>query len=79
MDMYGFYTGKIFDAYEYLGAHVIEDGVVFRTFAPAANRITLVGDFSNWEEIEMNKVYNGNFYEAIVPNAKEGMKYLYKI
>lgn len=22
MDMYGFYTGKIFDAYQYLGAHV---------------------------------------------------------
>ena len=22
MDFYGFYTGKIFDAYKYLGAHV---------------------------------------------------------
>lgn len=79
MDMYGFYTGKIFDAYEYLGAHIINEGVVFRTFAPAAQRITLVGDFSSWEEIEMNKVYNGNFYEVVVPNATEGMKYLYKI
>ena len=22
MDFYGFYTGKVFDAYKYLGAHV---------------------------------------------------------
>lgn len=22
MDIYGFYTGKIFNAYEYMGAHV---------------------------------------------------------
>ena len=26
MDFYGFYTGKIFDAYKYLGAHVEEKG-----------------------------------------------------
>lgn len=35
MDYYGFYTGKIFDAYRYLGAHVEEEGVTFCTFAPA--------------------------------------------
>ena len=26
MDFYGFYTGKIFDAYKYLGAHVEKIG-----------------------------------------------------
>ena len=26
MDFYGFYTGKIFDAYEFLGAHPDKDG-----------------------------------------------------
>ena len=40
MDFYGFYTGKIFDAYEFLGAHPDKDGTTFRTFAPAASRIT---------------------------------------
>ena len=44
MDFYGFYTGKIFDAYKYLGAHVEEKGVTFRTFAPSASRITLIGE-----------------------------------
>ena len=31
MDFYGFYTGKIFDAYQYLGAHTEKTGVTFRT------------------------------------------------
>ena len=44
MDFYGFYTGKIFDAYEFLGAHPDKDGTTFRTFAPAASRITVIGD-----------------------------------
>ena len=29
MDYYGFYTGKEFTAYEYLGAHIQENGTVF--------------------------------------------------
>ena len=51
MDFYGFYTGKIFDAYQYLGAHVVEEGVVFRTFAPSASRITLIGEFNHWQRL----------------------------
>ncbi len=42
MDFYGFYTGKIFDAYRFLGAHPEAEGVTFRTFAPGAARIALI-------------------------------------
>lgn len=38
MDKYGFYIGKILDAYEYLRCHLVEDEAVFRTFAPAATK-----------------------------------------
>lgn len=79
MDFYGFYTGKIFDAYKYLGAHVEEKGVTFRTFAPSASRITLIGEFNDWQEWEMNKVSDGNFWECYVPQAKSGQMYKYKI
>lgn len=79
MDFYGFYTGKIFDAYEYLGAHPQPEGVVFRTFAPAASRITLIGEFNDWSEWEMNRVNDGNFWEVYVPQAKPGQMYKYKI
>ena len=79
MDFYGFYTGKIFDAYKYLGAHVEEKGVTFRTFAPSASRITLIGEFNDWQEWEMNKVSDGNFWECYIPQAKAGQMYKYKI
>ena len=79
MDFYGFYTGKIFDAYKYLGAHVRGDGTVFRTFAPAASRVGLIGEFSGWEELPMTKVHDGNFWEISAEKAKPGMMYKYRI
>lgn len=79
MDFFGFYTGKIFDAYRYLGAHVEEQGVTFRTFAPSASRITLIGEFNGWQEWEMNQVHDGNFWECYVQNAHPGMMYKYRI
>ena len=60
MDFYGFYTGKIFDAYQYLGAHPQEEGVTFRTFAPGASRVALIGEFCQWQEYGMNQVSDGN-------------------
>ena len=79
MDFYGFYTGKIFDAYEYLGAHPDKDGTTFRTFAPAASRITVIGEFNDWQEWELNKTYDGNFWECYARGAKPGMMYKYRI
>ncbi len=58
MDFYEFYTGKCFDAHQYLGAHVVRGGTVFRTFAPSASRVSLLGEFSSWEEIPMEKVHD---------------------
>ena len=79
MDMYGFYTGKVFDAYKYMGAHIEEDGVVFRTYAPNALKVELVGDFNNWEGTEMKRIEDGKFFECRVPNLKEGILYKYRI
>lgn len=76
MDMYGFYTGQVFDAYEYLGAHVTWEGVVFRTFAPGADGVCLR---LSGREIPMHKVYDGNFYELTLPEAKVGESYEYRI
>ena len=43
MDFYGFYTGRIFDAHEYLGAHPGPGGTTFRVFAPSARAVELLG------------------------------------
>lgn len=80
MDFLGFYTGREFSAYEYLGAHPApEGGVVFRTFAPAAARVTVIGDFNAWQDWEMNRVQDGNFWELTVPQAKAGERYKYRV
>lgn len=79
MDSYGFYTGKVFDAYEFLGAHVSKDGVTFRTFAPGAAKIALIGEFNGWQEYMMHKAYDGNFWECHIDGASAGMMYKYRI
>ena len=79
MDFYGFYTGKEFEAYRFLGAHACEKGTVFRTFAPNAQRISLIGEFNDWQETPMQKVHDGNFWECYAENAQIGMMYKYKI
>ena len=79
MDHYGFYTGKIFDAYEYLGAHIEGTGVTFRTFAPAAGRVSLIGEFNGWQEAPMDRVHDGNFWACHMDGAKPGMMYKYRI
>lgn len=79
MDFYGFYTGKEFEAYRFLGAHACEKGTVFRTFAPNAQRISLIGEFNGWQETPMQKVHDGNFWECYAENAQKGMMYKYKI
>ncbi len=79
MDYYGFYTGKILDAYEYLGCHFSNGDAVFRTFAPAATGISVIGDFNGWKEEPMKRIYDGNFWECTIKNAEVGMKYKYRI
>ncbi len=75
MDMYEFYTEQTFDAHKYLGAHVTEQGVVFRTFAPNAAGVGLL---LQDKEIPMRRIYDGNFYEATAA-AKVGDLYEYRI
>lgn len=80
MDFYQFYTGHCFDAHSFLGAHLTENGAVFRTFAPAAERI----DLRLWQEdgektVPMHEIYDGNFYECEVAGAAPGDLYAYAI
>ncbi len=79
MDFYGFYMGEEFEAYRFLGAHTEGNGVVFRTFAPGARRIQVIGEFNGWNGTEMYKIHDGNFWECRVERAKPGEMYKYRI
>ena len=79
MDFYNFYTGKEFEAYQYLGAHVLESGTTFRTFAPAAQRVSVIGEFNGWTETPMNRVHDGNFWECTIDGVGSDLMYKYRI
>lgn len=79
MKLQDFYDGQEFAAHEYLGAHVTDQGVVFRTYAPAAEGVTVIGEFNNWENTELRRVENGQFWEAYVPEAQPGQMYKFRI
>lgn len=57
MNLQQFYMGESFDAYEYFGAHREDDGVIFRTYAPNALGINVVGDFSGWKEKPLQQLH----------------------
>lgn len=86
LDEYLFKEGTHISCYKFMGAHyVIENGKKgfrFTTWAPKASKITVVGDFSNWEEKEkykMIKIGDSGLWSIFIPNLKEGMKYKFAI
>ncbi|MCH5348054.1 MAG: 1,4-alpha-glucan branching protein GlgB [Oscillospiraceae bacterium] len=79
MDIQNFYRGDEFEAYRFLGAHFGDGYTTFRTFAPGAVRISVIGDFNGWNETPMGKVQDGNFWECTIKDADPGMMYKYRI
>ncbi|HIV33919.1 MAG TPA: 1,4-alpha-glucan branching protein GlgB [Candidatus Blautia intestinigallinarum] len=79
MNIRDFYIGKVFDAYDYFGAHPDKNGVWFRVYAPSAEKISLIGEFNQWEGQWMEHCENHGVYQLYVPDAKPGMLYKYKI
>ena len=79
MDINAFYRGVAFDAYEYYGAHISPEGTVFRTYAPHASKVAVVGDFCGWKDMPMTPVGDGRSFELLIPEAEEGMRYKYRV
>jgi len=67
-----FFEGSCYNAYKYFGAHPLDNGYVFRVYAPNAKEIELVGDFNNWNgsNHKMNKIDNRGIYELFVKEIK---------
>ena len=84
LDLYLLGEGTHMHLYEKLGAHPIEldgvSGAAFAVFAPAARRVSVVGDFNLWDGRRHAMRVRGNgFWEIFVPEAKAGAKYKYEI
>ncbi|MCM1020630.1 MAG: alpha amylase C-terminal domain-containing protein [Muribaculum sp.] len=69
------------NAYNYFGLHRTADGWVFREWAPNATSITLVGDFSKWQEMRkyaLKGIGNG-VWELKLPEKALSHGQLYKM
>jgi len=81
---YLFHQGTNAKAYEFMGAHPVagtEDTVLFRVWAPHAERVSVVGEFTeNWQaEVPMQKASKQGLWEVAVPGVKSYDAYKYKI
>ena len=81
MNLHEFYIGKAFDAYEYFGAHLTKNGVLFRVYAPNAEKIEVIGEFNDWDgtEDEMIQDAQSGVFECVQKDAKPGIMYKYRI
>lgn len=85
MDIYLFNEGTHYDIHKKLGAHVkvIGDvpGVHFAVWAPSAQRVSVVGDFNNWDGRvhQMRKLLPSGIWEIFLPGVHEGAHYKFEI
>lgn len=84
-DLYLFNTGKHWHIYRVLGAHVrTVDGIagtLFAVWAPNAERVSVVGDFNNWDGRchPMRCRHTSGVWELFIPGLGEGALYKFEI
>jgi 1,4-alpha-glucan branching enzyme len=84
-DLYLFNEGNEHRIYEKLGAHVRKlgevPGVSFAVWAPAASRVSLVGNFNDWDPRyhPMRPLGGSGVWELFVPDVHEGELYKFAI
>ena len=80
-----FCAGVYYHSYEKLGAHPIElngvTGTSFAVWAPNALRVSVVGDFNNWDGRchMMHRMPMSGIFELFIPGVKAGEIYKYEM
>ncbi len=84
-DLHLFGEGRHWHIYRVLGAHreIIDgiNGVRFTVWAPSAERVSIVGDFNNWDGRchPMRVSGGGGVWELFIPGLGAGQPYKYEI
>jgi 1,4-alpha-glucan branching enzyme len=84
-DLYLLGEGRHYRSFEKLGAHrrVIEgvSGVNFAVWAPNASRVSVVGDFNQWDERRhaLRRHHSNGVWEIFIPGLDDGHLYKYRI
>ncbi len=83
--LYLFHEGKNYQAYTFLGAHPGvfhgQQGVYFRTWAPTAQQVSVVGDFNGWDPSAnpCSRLSKNGVYEAFVPHVSRYDAYQFAV
>ncbi len=84
-DLHLFREGKDYRAYEKFGAHIRTvngiTGVHFVVWAPNAIRVSVVGEFNNWDGrvFPMESREDHGLWELFIPDIPEGASYKYEV
>ena len=84
-DRYLHAEGTLLQMYESMGAHLHEangiSGTLFTVWAPSAQRVSVIGDFSNWDgrRYPMRLHPGSGIWELFIPGLGEGSLYKYEI
>ena len=84
-DLYLFNEGNEHRVYEKLGAHVRNlggvAGVSFAVWAPAASRVSVVGNFNHWDGryYPMRSLGSSGVWELFIPGLGEGELYKFEV
>ncbi len=84
-DLHLFSEGKLLQCYNILGAHEKEvdgiKGILFATWAPNAERVSVIGDFNQWDgRTNPMRVRGGSgVWELFIPGLQAGCLYKYEI
>ena len=73
---YLFHEGRNFHSYDFLGSFLGDNECTFRVWAPNAQAVHLVGDFTQWEENEIPMVRNGSWCLGSFYNSTSSGRYL---
>lgn len=85
VDLYLYAKGEHYDLYRVMGARKIENlglsGVRFAVWAPHATRVSVVGDFNQWDgrRHPMTLLGQSGVWELFVPELREGSRYKFEI
>ncbi|MCB2184681.1 MAG: 1,4-alpha-glucan branching protein GlgB [Desulfobulbaceae bacterium] len=84
-DRHLFNSGTHYQLYEKMGAHPATingvDGTIFRVWAPAARRVSVIGNFNYWDGRvhQMRVLGSSGIWELFIPEVKQGEIYKYEI